>query len=87
MFRIVRNRALNHITRNKVDKHAVHTDDLVTDAWNTLAMLDYEGTVTRNDRIIQNVGIEEVLSIPRLSHHECERYSTPAESKGLPTVK
>ena len=61
LFRIVRNRALNHITRNKVDKHAVHNDELVTDAWNTLAMLDYEGTVASNDRIIKTVGIEEVI--------------------------
>ena len=61
LFRVVRNRALNHITRNKVDKHAVHNDDLVADAWNTLAMLDYEGTVASNDRIIKTVGIEEII--------------------------
>lgn len=65
LFRIVRNRTLNHITRNKVDRHSVHNDDFAADAWNTLAMLDYEGTMVTNERIIETIGIEDVIG-----HHE-----------------
>ena len=61
LFRIVRNRTLNHLTRNKLDKLAVHTDDYAASAWDTLAMLDYEGTVATNDKSVDSIEIEEII--------------------------
>ena len=63
LFRIVRNRTLNHLTRNKLDKLAVHTDDYAASAWDTLAMLDYEGTVATNDKSVDSVEIEDIIGI------------------------
>jgi RNA polymerase sigma-70 factor (ECF subfamily) len=61
LFRIVRNRTLNHLTRNKLDKLAVHTDDYAASAWDTLAMLDYEGTIETNEKPVDSVGIEDII--------------------------
>ena len=58
LFRIVRNRTLNHITRNKP---TVYTDDYAASAWDTLAMLDYEGVIATKDKQVDEVGIEEVI--------------------------
>ena len=61
LFRIVRNKTLNHLTRNKFDKITVHTDDYAASAWDTLAMLDYEGAIETKDKVVDTVGIEEVI--------------------------
>ena len=58
LFRIVRNRTRNHITRNKP---TVYADDYAASAWDTLAMLDYEGVIETKDKQVDEVGIEQVI--------------------------
>ena len=64
LFSIVRNLTLNHITRNK-DKYLIREEDYAASAWDTLAIMDYEGRIDANDRTIDTIGIEEVIE-----HHE-----------------
>ena len=61
LFRIVRNRTLNHLTRNKLDKLTIHADNYTASAWDTLAMLDYEGTIETNEKPVDIVGIEDII--------------------------
>ena len=61
LFRIVRNRTLNHLTRNHTGKNSVRVDEHIVAAWDTLAILDYEGTVEERVHSVDAIGIEELV--------------------------
>lgn len=61
LFRIVRNRTLNHITRNHTDRlHVTHSNEALS-AWDTLASLDYEGDNSSNTQTIDLLDINEII--------------------------
>ena len=61
LFRIVRNRTLNYLTRNHSGKPADRNDEHTVSAWDTLAVLDYEGVVEERVRPVDMIGIEELI--------------------------
>lgn len=62
LFRIVRNKTLNHLTRNRIDKLSLHVDSQVVSAWDTLALLDYGDVEERGVGGVDELGVEDIIA-------------------------
>ena len=57
----VRNRTLNHLTRNHTDRISLSRDNRVLSAWDTLASLDYEGSGESDIKSVDFLDIDEII--------------------------
>lgn len=61
LFKIVRNRTLNHLTRNYSDRVSLRADNSVLSAWDLLASVDYEGCAEEGVQPIDAMTINDIL--------------------------